>query len=73
MGYESCLLTGRDAGIITDNNYGDARIIRSCPTNSRSHAEKKIVVVTGFQGVTENGDVTTLGREGAIQRPAPWV
>ncbi|NPV25987.1 MAG: aspartate kinase [Firmicutes bacterium] len=66
MGYESCLLTGRDAGIITDKNFGDARIIKVLPQRIfELLQEKKIVVVTGFQGVTEDGDITTLGRGGS--------
>ncbi|MEG6521721.1 aspartate kinase [Desulfotomaculum sp. 1211_IL3151] len=66
MGHPAVLLTGEQAGIITDNNYNDARIIRVEPKKLTDYAEQgKIVIVTGFQGVTENGEITTLGRGGS--------
>ena len=66
LGQEAVVLTGREAGIITDNNFGDARIIRVVPNQIIEHLQKKrIVIVTGFQGVTEAGEVTTLGRGGS--------
>ncbi len=66
QGFEAVLLTGGQAGIITNNNFGDARIVRVEPKGILEHLnEGKIVVVTGFQGVTENGEVTTLGRGGS--------
>lgn len=66
LGFEAVLLTGGQAGIITNDNYGDARIIRIEPRGIAEHLQDgKIVVVTGFQGVTEDGQVTTLGRGGS--------
>ncbi|SHK64783.1 aspartate kinase [Desulforamulus aeronauticus] len=66
MGRQAVLLTGAQAGIITDSNHSDARIIRVDPKNIITQAEQgKIVVVTGFQGISENGEVTTLGRGGS--------
>ncbi|AQS59320.1 aspartate kinase [Desulforamulus ferrireducens] len=66
LGRQAVLLTGAQAGIITDNNHNDARIIRVDPKNIISQAEQgKIVVVTGFQGISEDGEVTTLGRGGS--------
>jgi aspartate kinase len=66
LGYDVVALTGRDAGIITDSNFGDARIIRIIPTIILEHLKKnKVVVVAGFQGVSEDGDITTLGRGGS--------
>ncbi|MFZ3102229.1 MAG: aspartate kinase [Desulfitobacteriaceae bacterium] len=66
LGFEAVLLTGGQAGIITNNNFGDARIVRVEPRVILEHLKDgKIVVVTGFQGVTENGEVTTLGRGGS--------
>lgn len=63
MGLEAILLTGGQAGIITNDCYGDARIIRVEPKGILDHlSEGRVVVVTGFQGVTEDGQVTTLGR-----------
>ncbi|GAB6180715.1 aspartate kinase [Desulfotomaculum defluvii] len=66
MGHPAVLLTGEQAGIITDDNHNDARIIRVEPKKITHFAEQgKIVVVAGFQGVTENGEITTLGRGGS--------
>ncbi len=66
LGYDAILLTGAQAGIITSNTFGDARIVRIKPKNILENlTEGKIVVVTGFQGITEDGDVTTLGRGGS--------
>lgn len=66
LGFDAVLLTGGQAGIITNNNFGDARIIRVEPKKIVEHLkEGKVVVVTGFQGVTEDGQVTTLGRGGS--------
>lgn len=66
LGYEAVLLTGGQAGIITNNQFGDARIIRVEPQNIQEYLESgHIVVVAGFQGMTENGQITTLGRGGS--------
>lgn len=60
------MLTGGQAGIITDEHFGDARIVRIDPNRVlKSLTEGKIPVVCGFQGVTEAGDLTTLGRGGS--------
>ncbi|MEL1133985.1 aspartate kinase [Desulfitobacterium sp. THU1] len=66
LGLDAVLLTGGQAGIITNNCFGDARIIRVEPKNILNQLEAgRIVVVTGFQGVTEDGQITTLGRGGS--------
>ncbi|ABO50459.1 aspartate kinase [Desulforamulus reducens MI-1] len=66
MGHQAVLLTGAQAGIITDDNFNDARIIRVEPQNVIKHVEQgKIVIVTGFQGICQGGDITTLGRGGS--------
>jgi len=66
LGFEAVLLTGGQAGIITNNDFGDARIIRVEPGRILEQlAEGNVVVVTGFQGVTEGGQITTLGRGGS--------
>lgn len=66
FGLEAVLLTGGQAGIITNDCYGDARIIRIEPQKILDHLrEGKIVIVTGFQGITEEGQITTLGRGGS--------
>lgn len=66
LGLEAILLTGGQAGIITNNCFGDAKIIRIEPDRILKHLEEgKIVIVTGFQGITEDGQITTLGRGGS--------
>lgn len=66
MGHGATAMTGRKAGIITDKNHTKARIEEINPQHIVSAIkEGKIVVVAGFQGVNEAGDVTTLGRGGS--------
>lgn len=66
MGFEAVLFTGGHAGIITNDEFGDARIVRVEPGAILEQLESgKVVVVTGFQGMTEDGQVTTLGRGGS--------
>jgi aspartate kinase len=63
---EAMLFTGGQAGIITDSQYGNARILKVDPTRIREAlAAGKVPVVCGFQGVTVEGDLTTLGRGGS--------
>ncbi len=65
-GMKSVALTGGQAGIITDSAFGDASIVRVEPERMKEYLkEGYVVVVAGFQGVTEQGDVTTLGRGGS--------
>lgn len=66
LGLEAVLFTGGQAGIITDKEFGDARIVRVEPGAILEElAQGKVVVVAGFQGMTEDGQVTTLGRGGS--------
>ncbi|MGQ9473256.1 MAG: aspartate kinase [Candidatus Caldatribacteriaceae bacterium] len=66
IGLKSVAFTGWQAGIITDSTFGDASILRVEPERVREYLEKGyVVVVAGFQGVTEKGDITTLGRGGS--------
>lgn len=65
-GIECMTLTGGQAGIITDNNFNDASIIRVDTENLYRILKKGIIpIVAGFQGVTEDGQITTLGRGGS--------
>jgi aspartate kinase len=66
MGFEAVSMTGYQAGIITDRNHGRARIswIETLPIMEKLH-EGKIVVVAGFQGYDDEGNITTLGRGGS--------
>ena len=65
-GYKAVAFSGRKAGMITDSVFTKARI-KFINTKNIDEAlkEDKIVVVAGFQGVDENGEVTTLGRGGS--------
>ena len=65
-GYDSVAVTGWQAGIITDRNYGNANI-REVKTEYLTDVLKqgKIPIVAGFQGITETGEITTLGRGGS--------
>jgi aspartate kinase len=59
-------LTGAQLGIKTDRFYSRARIVDVQTDRVRGELGKgRCVIVTGFQGVTEDGDVTTLGRGGS--------
>ncbi len=58
-------MTGAQAGIITDGDHGDAQIVRVEPQRVRDAiAAKKVPVIAGFQGISEEGEITTLGRGG---------
>lgn len=60
------VLTGGQAGIVTNNMFGDARIVSIDTTRIMQILEQdQVAIVTGFQGRTENGDLTTLGRGGS--------
>ncbi len=66
MGYSAVAMTGRKAGIVTDMHHTKARIEEINPKAMKDAIkEGKIVVVAGFQGVNEDGDITTLGRGGS--------
>ncbi len=66
MGFEAVAMTGRKAGIVTDKHHTKARIQEINPQSMQCAVQEgKIIVVAGFQGVNENGDVTTLGRGGS--------
>lgn len=66
MGYEAISLSGAQAGIRTDSTYSRARIQRVDPERITRELEKgNIVIVAGFQGITDEMDVTTLGRGGS--------
>lgn len=57
--------SGAQAGVVTDGVHGDARIMRVDPyAINEALEEGAVAVVAGFQGVSESGAVTTLGRGG---------
>ena len=66
MGYSAVSLTGWQAGIYTSKTNGEAKIEQI--NSSRIHEEldkNNIVIIAGFQGINEMGDITTLGRGGS--------
>jgi aspartate kinase len=65
-GYKTRVLTGGNAGIITDDNFGNAGVINVEAEKVLKVLEQGLIpIVTGFQGMTEDGDFTTLGRGGS--------
>jgi len=63
LGYEAISLTGNQVGILTDGFYSNARIVSI--NNARILTELdlgKVVILAGFQGVTIDDEITTLGR-----------
>ena len=66
LGYASISLTGAQAGIHTDTSYGRAHIAGvEADRLKRELDEGNLVIVAGFQGITDDMDVTTLGRGGS--------
>ncbi len=62
----AAMLTGPQAGILTDTVHGDARIVHVDSTRVKELlADGLVVVVTGFQGIGVDGEITTLGRGGS--------
>ncbi|MFF2441337.1 aspartate kinase [Priestia megaterium] len=65
-GYEATSLTGWQAGIQTEAVHSNARIQHIDTTRIQSQLDRgRIVVVAGFQGCSEDGSITTLGRGGS--------
>jgi aspartate kinase len=66
LGIDAVSLTGWQVPIITDDVHTKARIKKIDTHRIRKHLDEgKVVIVAGFQGVTEGGDITTLGRGGS--------
>ncbi len=65
-GYDAISFNAMQIGIMTENVHSKARIIDIKTEKLKKNlAEGKIIVVAGFQGVTEDGEITTLGRGGS--------
>jgi aspartate kinase len=63
LGYKAVSLSGAQAGIRTDSNFRRARVLKVETERIQDELDKgQIVIVAGFQGTTEDMDVTTLGR-----------
>ncbi len=66
MGYPAKSILGYQAEIITNRNYGSARIVEIGAGRIKEFIEKRnIVVMAGFQGCDPEGNITTLGRGGS--------
>ena len=66
LGYDAISLSGPQAGIRTDSSYGRARISEVDPGRLQHELSKgRLVIVAGFQGLTPDEDITTLGRGGS--------
>jgi len=66
LGYKAISLTGSQAGIVTDTEHTKAKILDIKPHRIRKALdEDQIVLVAGFQGVSTDQNVTTLGRGGS--------
>jgi aspartate kinase len=66
LGRQAISFTGSQAGIVTDTSHGKAKIIEIRARRVREEmAQGKIAIVAGFQGVSTEDEVTTLGRGGS--------
>lgn len=65
-GCSSISFTGSQSGVMTDGRHGNARILDVNAFRIRQELEQgKIVIVAGFQGVSQSKEITTLGRGGS--------
>lgn len=66
LGEQAVSLTGAQIGIMTDSTYSKARIRSISTQRIRQHLDRgEIVVACGFQGIDDQGNITTLGRGGS--------
>jgi len=66
LGEQAVSFTGWQAGMLTEDMHGNARISEIKPARvMEALANDKVVIVAGFQGMTEAGEITTLGRGGS--------
>ncbi|NOQ31069.1 MAG: aspartate kinase [Helicobacteraceae bacterium] len=66
MGHKAMSMSGRNAGVVTDNSHTKARIESIDPSiMKKALSDGNVIVIAGFQGVSEEGVVTTLGRGGS--------
>ena len=65
IGHKSISLNGYQAQIYTNNNYQNASIIKIDTERIKKELKENIVIITGFQGIDENNNITTLGRGGS--------
>ncbi len=66
LGHDAISFTGAQVGIITDTSFSKAKLININSSKIVQELDKgKIVIVAGFQGMTEDQEITTLGRGGS--------
>jgi aspartate kinase len=66
LGHEAISFTGPQVGIVTDSGHTKAKIVEVRGDGVRKAVDSgKIVIIAGFQGVTPDGQITTLGRGGS--------
>ncbi|AVK64711.1 aspartate kinase [Lactobacillus sp. CBA3606] len=66
QGLNVLAMTGQDAGIVTNDDFQNAKILRvNTQPIEAAFKDADVVVVTGFQGATETGHITTIGRGGS--------
>jgi len=66
LGVEARAYTGAQAGIKTDSHFGAAQIVGMVPERvARAVKDGQVAIVAGFQGISKDDDVTTLGRGGS--------
>ncbi len=66
LGLQPVVMSGGEAGIVTDDDHGQAHIVSVDPAPiTAALAAGMVPVVAGFQGVSARGEVTTLGRGGS--------
>jgi aspartate kinase len=66
LGVPAASFTGQQAGIVTDRAHGRARILSVDPTRIQASLDEgQVAIVAGFQGITAETDITTLGRGGS--------
>ncbi len=68
-GFKATALTGSEAGIRTNNDYQNAKVLNVEVQNvMEAFEDHDVVVIAGFQGLSNEGHVTTLGRGGRIRQ-----
>jgi len=66
MNYPACSMLGHQAQVVTDRDFGNARILEiGAPAIEKYLKKRTIVIVAGFQGADVQGNITTLGRGGS--------
>ena len=66
LGVSAVSLTGWQAGLLTDGVHGNARVRQLASDRVQQELNRgNVVVVAGFQGIDDEGDITTLGRGGS--------